>query len=196
MEGISEASNEDLILYSDNDEIPDFNNFNYNFKKNKIVIFKQKLFYYKFNLYTDRVEWFGTKGCLKKNFSSFSWIREVKTKIYPFYRLDTFFSDTKYRNIEIINNGGWHFSQLKKPKDIEIKLLNHEHHDEYKLARKNLPSVEDLVKRRTINYDHKAKSSEYKYSREFKLKSLSLDEMPLFLQENVNKYSEWFDFEK
>ena len=99
-------------------------------------------------------------------------------------------------DIKIIDNGGWHFSQLKTPKDIEIKLLNQEHHDEYKLARGNLPSITDLVKRKAIIYDHKAKSTDYKFSKEFKLKTLSIEHMPLFLQKNVNKYSEWFDFEK
>ena len=92
--------------------------------------------------------------------------------------------------------GGWHFSQLKTPQDIEIKLLNQEHHDEYRLARKNLPKVEDLVKRKTIIYDHKAKSSEYKFSKEFKLTTLSMNHMPLFLKQNVEKYHEWFDLEK
>ena len=60
----------------------------------------------------------------------------------------------------------------------------------------NLPKIEDLVKRKTIIYDHKAKSSDYKFSKEFKLKTLSMNQMPLFLKQNVSKYIEWFDFEK
>ena len=94
-----------------------------------------------------------------------------------------------------MDDGGWHFSQLKTPKDIEIKFLNHEHHDEYRLAKDNFSKIEDLIKRKTINYDHKAKSSEYKYSKEFKLKTLSLKKMPIFLQKNIQKYNEWFDFD-
>ena len=164
--------------------------------KSKILIFRQKLFYYKFNLFCDRVDWYGTKGCKKKELISFDWLREIKPKKYSTFRFDTFFSKTKYTNIKVIQNGGWHFSQLKTPQDIQIKLLNQEHHDEYRLARKNLPKVEDLVKRKTIIYDHKAKSSDYKFSKEFKLKTLSMNHMPLFLKQNVNKYSEWFDFEK
>ena len=98
-------------------------------------------------------------------------------------------------NLKIIDNGGWHFSQLKKPEDIEKKLLNQEHHDEYKLAKEDLPKIEDLIKRKSIIYDHKAKSTDYKFSKEFKLKTLSIDKMPLFLKENIDKYSEWFDYE-
>ena len=192
---LSEANDEDYIFYSDNDEIPNFNNFNFKDSQNSIIIFKQKLFYYKFNLFCDRVEWYGTKGCKKKNLISLSWLREVKGKKYPFFRFDTFFSRTKYQNVKIIENGGWHFSQLKTPEDIEIKLLNQEHHDEYKSAKKNLPNIADLVKRKSIIYDHKVKSKDYKFSKEFKLKRLSIDHMPLFLKKNIDKYSEWFDHE-
>ena len=193
---LSEANDEDYIFYSDNDEIPNFDNFDFNSQDNKIFIFKQKLFYYRFNLFCDRVNWYGTKGCKKRDLVSFGWLREVKAKRYSIFRLDTIFSKTKYSNVKIIDDGGWHFSQLKSPKDIEIKLMNQEHHDEYKLAKKNLPNVEDLIKRKTIVYDHKAKSSDYKFLKEFKLKTLPIDYMPLYLRQNLNKYNSWFDFEK
>ena len=97
--------------------------------------------------------------------------------------------------VKIVDEGGWHFSQLKTPEEIEKKLLNQEHHDEYRIAKKNLPKVADLVKRKTIVYDHKAKSRDYKFSKEFKLKTLPIHQMPKYLQENVNQYSSWFDFE-
>ena len=194
--GLDEASDEDYIFYSDNDEIPNFKNFDFRKNNNKIIIFKQKLFYYKFNLHCDRIDWYGTKGCKKKFLKSFSWLREIKTKKYPFFRFDTLFSNNKYIDLKIIEDGGWHFSQLMSPKDIEIKLQNSEHHDEYKYAKKNLPKIEDLIKRKVITYDHKAKTSDYKFANEFKLKTLSMDYMPLFLKNSVNKYSEWFDFEK
>jgi len=194
-ESLKGADDNDYIFYSDNDEIPNLKNFDFEKNQEEIIIFKQKLFYYKFNLFCDRVDWYGTKGCIKKKLASFSWLREVKAKKYPFFRFDAFFSKTKYRRVKIIENGGWHFSQLKKPEDIEIKLMNQEHHDEYKFAKKNLPSVADLVKRKSIIYDHKAKSSDYKFSKEFKLKKLPIEDMPSFLKENVSKYSEWFDNE-
>ena len=196
LDSLNEADNEDYIFYSDNDEIPNLENFDLEENKSKIVIFKQKLFYYKFNLLCDRVDWYGTKGCKKKDLTSFSWLREVKNKVYPKYRIDTLFSKNKYQNLKIIENGGWHFSQLKTAKDIEIKLMNQEHHDEYRIAKNNMPSVSDLIKRKTIMYDHKADSKDYKFSKEFKLKTLSMDHMPVFLKNNVNKYSEWFDLGK
>jgi beta-1,4-mannosyl-glycoprotein beta-1,4-N-acetylglucosaminyltransferase len=117
---MKEASEEDYIFYSDNDEIPNFDSINLEKNLSKIIIFQQQLFYYKFNLACDWVDWYGTKGCKKKDLNSFSWLREIKTKQYPFFRFDTLFSKKKYKNIKIIDDGGWHFSQLKTPKDIEI----------------------------------------------------------------------------
>ena len=193
IEGLSEASDNDYIFYSDNDEIPNFEELNFEKNKDKIIIFKQKLFYYKFNLLCDRVDWYGTKGCKKKDLISFSWLREIKAKKYNFYRLDTLFSKVKYQGVNIINDGGWHFSQLMSPQDIETKLLNQEHHDEYRLAKENLSNIKDMINRKVINYDHKAKSTDYKFSKEFKLENISIDHMPLFLKQNKEKYNEWFD---
>ena len=196
MDCLTDAKGDDYILYSDNDEIPDLENFNFETNQSKILIFKQKLFYYKFNLFFDRINWYGTKGCKKRDLLSVSWLRNIKAKKYPIYRLDTIFSKDKYRNVKIIEDGGWHFTQLKTPKDIEIKLLNGEQHAEFKQTGKNLDYIIDLVKRKKIDYDHKAKTEDYKYSKEFSLKTVSMSDMPAFLQENSNKYSEWFDFDK
>ena len=107
---------------------------------------------------------------------------------------DTTVSNTKYTDLKIINDGGWHFTQVKNPKDIQAKLTNSEDHFEYKESKKTLSDIEDYIKRRVISYDHQAKSSEDKLSKEFQLETTSLNKMPLYLQKNLKKYSEWFDF--
>ena len=193
-EGIIDASKDDLIFYSDNDEIPNLEFFDTHKVKNEIIIFNQKMFYYKFNLFCDRYEWFGTKGCKKKNLVDFDWLRNVKAKKYPFYRIDTFFSKTKYADVNIIKNGGWHFSQLKKPEEIYKKLTNAEDHLEFKETKKTLSDIEDLVKRKVILYDHLARTSENKFNKEFKLTTLGVDQMPQYIQNNLIKYKDWLDF--
>ena len=193
-DGIIDASKDDLILYSDNDEIPNLEFFDSSKINNDIIIFSQKLFYYKFNLFCDRYEWLGTKGCKKKNLIDFDWLRNVKAKKYPFYRIDTLFSETKYTNVNIIKNGGWHFSQLKKPDEIYKKLTNAEDHLEFKEAKKTLSDIKDLVKRKVILYDHQAKSSEKKFNQEFKLTAIGIDQMPKYIQNNQIKYKDWLDF--
>ena len=95
-EGLSHANDNDLIFISDVDEIPNLEKMNFNDIKNEILMFEQNIFYYKLNRYLPNFIWFGTKACKKKNFLSPQWLRNIKKKEYNFYRLDTFFSKTKY----------------------------------------------------------------------------------------------------
>ena len=90
IDGIKEASDDDYIIYSDNDEIPKLENFNFN-NKSKIISFKQKMYYYKFNLLYPKLNWYGSKACKKKDLLSFSWLRNIKSKKYNLFRLDILF---------------------------------------------------------------------------------------------------------
>ena len=80
--GLNEAQDEDFILISDLDEIPCLENLNLRSVKEKIIVFKQLMTYYKFNLALPNFWWHGTKGCLKKNLKSPQWLRNVKSKKY------------------------------------------------------------------------------------------------------------------
>ena len=192
-EGIIDASKNDLILYSDNDEIPNLQNFELENIKNELIYFKQKLFYYKFNLFCDRYEWYGTKGCKKKNLLDFEWLRNTKPKKYKPFRFDTFFSKTKYINVKIIDEGGWHFTQLKNIKDLYEKLTNSEDHQEFKDAKKGIQEIEVLMKKKVIIYDHKVKKNKYKFEKEFKLQTVSLDNLPEYIKSNKDKFKDWID---
>jgi len=95
LEGLKDANENDLILVSDVDEIPKLNTETLKNVKNEILVFKQDMFYYKFNLSLPNFKWSGTKGIKKKNLISPQWLRNIKNKKYPFYRLDTLFSKKK-----------------------------------------------------------------------------------------------------
>ena len=117
--GLTNAKDEDLILISDLDEIPNLNNLDFFFIKNKILIFEQRIFYYKFNLLYEDFLWQGTRGVSKKNLISPQWLRNIKGKNYSKWRLDTFFSKKKYSNLSFVKDGGWHFTYIKSPEDIK-----------------------------------------------------------------------------
>ena len=53
------------------------------------------MFYYKLNLFYEDFKWQGSKACKKKNFISPQWLRNIKSKKYPKWRLDVFFSKKK-----------------------------------------------------------------------------------------------------
>ena len=130
-EGLKEAKDDDLILISDLDEIPNLESVNLDNIKNNILIFEQKIFYYKLNLIYDNFLWQGTRAIKNKNFLSPQWLRNIKGKNYPKWRVDTFFSKKKYSNLMFVKNGGWHFTCLRTPEQLEKKLLNYAHHYEF-----------------------------------------------------------------
>ena len=129
--GLVNAEAEDIILISDVDEIPNLSKINFNKINQKIFLFKQNMFYYKFNLHMPNLKWTGTKGCKKKDLINPQWLRNIKDRKYSAFRLDTFFSDKKYSSVKIIEDGGWHFSNIKTAADIEHKLKSYLHHVEY-----------------------------------------------------------------
>ena len=66
LNGLKNANDEDMILISDVDEIPNLENIQLDKIIQKIILFKQDMFYYKFNLRLPDMIWTGTKACKKK----------------------------------------------------------------------------------------------------------------------------------
>tara|TARA_Y100000590_G_scaffold468491_1_gene651435 strand:- start:4351 stop:5250 length:900 start_codon:yes stop_codon:yes gene_type:complete len=184
---------DDWIIVNDIDEIPDLRKINFKTIKNKLVLFKQQMFYYKFNLLYPSIYWFGSKACRKKDFFSPQWLRNIRQKKYPIWRLDTFFSKKKYINVSIIEDGGWHFTNIKSPEDIEKKFLNYTHHYEFKLSGLNLEDLKKIVKEKKIIYDHSQDQTAYKWGSKTTLSKIELSKMPDYLKENYEKYREWLD---
>jgi len=184
---------DDVILINDLDEIPNLKNLNFKKINNQLIIFKQKSFSYKFNLLYEGLDWYGSRACKKKNFISPQWMRNTKHKKYPFWRLDTFFSKKKYSNLYYVENGGWHFTNIKSPEDIEKKYLNFLHHQDFEYSGLKLDDVKKMVKDKKILYDHSADQRDFKWKGNKKLKKIDLSELPDYLSENNSKYSKWLD---
>ena len=190
LNGLKNANEDDLILSSDLDEIPDLSNFKF---KNKITLFEQKVFYYKFNLMQPNFSWMGTRACKKKQLKEFQWIRNIKSKSYPFWRLDTFFSRKKYMNIDIVKNGGWHFTSIKNPEDIFYKLSNFMHHLEFEYSGLTVQDMEKMIAEKKILYDHSAKQEGDKYTGRQSLVKINNSFLPTYIIENLEKYKSWLD---
>jgi len=190
---LKDFSNDDYVIYSDNDEIPNLENFDFKENKEKIIIFKQKLFYYKFNLTLPNVDWYGSKACKLKDLKNIDLLRAIKNKKYPFYRVDTFFSDIKYQSINLVSNGGWHFSNLKSIEELERKFLNDENHSEYELQGHNIDRIRENIKNRSIDYNHNAKKDSSDRFSPTKLQFTDIDILPSYLKINLDKYKEWID---
>tara|TARA_A100000164_G_scaffold277305_1_gene249404 strand:- start:506 stop:1366 length:861 start_codon:yes stop_codon:yes gene_type:complete len=192
-EGLKNAKDDDIILISDVDEIPNLENVNFKKINGKIMQFKQEMFYYKFNLKLPDLEWIGTKACKMKNLISPQWLRNIKDKKYPFFRIDTFFSDTKYTNVQFIDDGGWHFSNIKNAKEIEYKLKSYLHHREFDINPMSTKEIERIIENKQAIYDLKVDKRTNKIGNGSKLEKYPLIKLPKFLQNNINNYQEWID---
>ena len=188
---LKSADANDQIIISDLDEIPNLESVNFSQINSKIILFRQKMFYYKFNLILENMIWCGSKSCKMKNFLFPQWLREVKDKKYPLWRIDTIFSNKKYNNVHFVENGGWHFTNIKTPEEIDKKLRSYMHHPEYDQSNIGPKEIDKMIKERKPVYDLMANSSEVKDRSNTKLKVIDVNELPLFIRQNQDKYNEW-----
>ncbi len=195
MQGLVNSSDDDIILISDVDEIPNLENINIQNIKEKIIMFEQEIFYYKLNRYLPNFKWYGTKACKKKNLINPQWLRNIKNKKYSFLRLDTFFSKTKYIDKYFIQNGGWHFSNLKNAIDIELKLKSYLHHTDYEFEKLGEKKIDYLIQNNMTIYDMFSDKSSKKYGDKKRkiLEKYNFDKLPLYIKNNHNKYKDWID---
>ena len=173
-EGLDKAADNDLVILSDSDEIPDLKKLNMIKKKTKFVDFSQMMFMYKLNLQNiDESNWIGSKICLKKNFPTPQKLRDLKFKEYPLWRIDKF-------NLQIIK-GGWHFSFLQNPQDIALKIRSYSHGE----FNTNQITNEENIKQ-------KIKDNKDIFDRGFKLKQIKIDDsFPDYINENQNLLKDW-----
>ncbi len=181
--GIKDADENDSIMISDLDEIPNPQKIKKFKQSDKFSVFKQKHFYYKINLQSEKHPyWFGSRICVKKYLKSPQWLRELKFKKRPFWRLD------KLRLNNIIEEGGWHFCNLKKPEELLYKYknlceTNDPYHFKEKIDDKYL-KLEEIEKRVNGNQDI--------IGRDDAFQKISLDDtFPDYIIKQKDKLKEW-----
>ena len=172
--GLTNSRPEDLIIISDVDEIPDLTNIKEYLKSKRYAVFKQKAFYYKINMQNKTLpHWYGSRVCKKKYLKFPQWLRNLKFKKRPFWRID------KIR--QQIINGGWHFSFLQKPSDIALKIKSYSHGE----FNKDEFIDEEKIKDKIAN-------NKDIFGRDIKLKKIDIDaDYPSFIRENKSKLKDW-----
>ena len=185
LKGLINSKEDDLVIISDLDEIPDPISFKYFKKEMRYACFKQKHFYYKFNLQSKKNPyWFGSRICVKKYLKSPQWLRDLKFKKRPFWRLD------KLRLNNIIESGGWHFCNLKNPKNLLYKYQN--------LCETNDPiHFKEKIEEKYLNLDEikrRIDKREDIIGRKDQFIKVDLDNsFPQFLLNNKSNYKEWIE---
>tara|TARA_B100001121_G_scaffold298672_1_gene306500 strand:- start:48 stop:872 length:825 start_codon:yes stop_codon:yes gene_type:complete len=172
-------NDDDYIFFSDPDEIPNTDLYNDFRLEKKYGIFLQKSFNYKFNLFNKHESpWDGTRVCKKKNLKSIDYMRQkvwAKNLKYKFYRFD------KEKNIQLFQNGGWHFNNIMSPENISKKLKTFAHSeysgDEF--------SSTEIIKNKIENRIDL-------FNRGYKFEKIELDNtFPRYLLENKNFYKDF-----
>ena len=193
IEGLVNADPNDWILISDLDEIPNLEKVNFKEIKKKIVLFKQEMMYYKFNLKLENFIWIGTKSCKFKDLQSPQWLRDVKSNDYKWWRFDCWFSKKKYQNMEFVENGGWHFSYLKTPEGIEKKLKSYLHHIDYDQNPLGLEKIKEIMENKKTIYNLKVDQKENRFGNQNKLQKVDSNKLPLYIQNNLDKFENWIE---
>lgn len=167
---ISSCKDDDLIIISDADEIPNLEILN-KIEIKKPTIFKQKEFIYKLNL-TSNQNWNGSSICAKKYLKSPQWLRDKRFTRRGFLRKIFF-------KTQFLDNGGWHFSFLKNPNDIAKKLNSYAHSEFAIFSDVNL--IQENIEQRKFFIDPNKK-----------LKVVPIDSsFPTYIRLNQKKYLDW-----
>lgn len=191
--GLNKAEDNDIILISDVDEIPNLSEVNFNNISEKIIMFHQDMFYYKFDLKIPNLLWTGTRGCRKKYLLSPQWLRNVKDRKYFPFRIDILFSEKKYSSIKFISNGGWHFSYIKTAEEIEHKLKSYLHHREFDEQSLSVEEIQNIIENKKAIYDLKVDKRVNKIGDGSKLVKIKFEKLPIYIQQNKHNYMKWLD---
>ena len=172
--GLEKVRDDDYIIISDVDEIPNLRSLK-NIDRFKYTVFKQKLFYYKLNLINQSEPfWFGSKMCKKKYLIYPQWLRKQKVKKYPFWRFDKI-------QWNIIKNGGWHFSFLMSPKEIQKKISSYAHSEFNNDQYKNLDRIKKKIDSRLDLFNRPIFYDQVKFDKTF----------PEYIYNNEDKFKNW-----
>jgi beta-1,4-mannosyl-glycoprotein beta-1,4-N-acetylglucosaminyltransferase len=182
---------EDIIIISDIDEIPNLENISFKNINNKIIFFKQYFLFYKFNLLYKEKPWYGSRACRKKDFISAQWLRNIKSRKYSIFRPDIFFSNKKYNNVYFINKGGWHFTNVKTPKEIYYKFSNYLHHREFEDSNLKLKDVKRMISKKIVLYNHEVDQRKNKFDGKIYLSKIHKKRLPEYLIKNFSLYKKW-----
>ncbi len=174
--GIKSADENDYIMFSDPDEIPNPAILKKIILKKKYGIFMQSSFCYKFNLFNKyETPWEGTRICKKKNLRSINYMRQKilsKNLKYSFLRID------KNKDIQIINNGGWHFNNVFSPKEISIKLKTFAHTEFSNFAFSSTKVIKEKIDKKIDLYNRGWSFAKINLNKTF----------PKYIVKNINKF--------
>ena len=178
LSGLNDAKDNDLIIISDNDEIPDLKNLK-NIEIKKYAVFNQKFYRYKLNLLSEAQTPYQGSRIIKKKYLkgkiTTQWLRYQYTKRIKPWQIHRYFT-----NPQVIEDGGWHFSFVISPEKISFKMKAYGH------GELNTQKFTD------INYIEQRISNHMDVFSDVKLKKVDIDDtFPDYVKKNIEKFKEF-----
>jgi hypothetical protein len=160
---------EDIIIFSDVDEIPKIQNLPSNFD---VCVFRQDMYYFNFNSKfispNDHANWHGSIAFKAK------YKNQINLQNLRFQR---------YNIPQIVGDGGWHFSYFGSVDDIIQKIINGGHTEMH-----NLNINEEIIYNRIKNQQDVLGRDNYV------LKNVNNNiDLPAFVLYNKTKYNTYFN---
>lgn len=204
-----DCKDDDLIIISDVDEIPNPKKIYPPKSKDGVVSLIQDLYYYYFNcVNVDSLIWSaGTKitryGTIRKNL-----LKDSKITFNNDFKKETNRDSTLtklrlYRNCEFRSNGGWHFSYMGGAEMIKTKLVSFAHQEFKNEINNSVTDIKKLVeegkdilgrKAKFVIIDNKSILPEYVVTNIEKYPHL-FDNKQIFINYNAKKIKQrYFDF--
>ncbi len=193
--GLFDASDNDLIIISDLDEIPNpkmLHTYDSKFLRGD---FDQRYYSYFLNNYwigdvnqkgilrPQSNIWRGSKITTYKHFIHFFGSNATSVRSYKSHGLLRSLKREWFKrfNVQLIPDGGWHFTWIFKMEDIIKKIENTAHQEFNSSEYKNAKHIEKMIR---AGRDFHKPLARYE--------KRALDHtFPLFLQKNIQRYSEW-----
>ena len=151
------------------------------------------MYFYKFNLVQNNFIWYGSRACKKKDLIEPQWIRNIRSKKYPLWKLNFLFSQKKYNNINFIKEGGWHFTNIKNPEEIDHKMKNYLHHLEYEESGIGIENIKKIISEKKVIYDHNVDKRGKKWNSSIKLDKEEDNNLPDYINKNKVKFKKWIE---
>ena len=175
MRGLNDIKEDDLVIISDCDEIPNLERLE-KIKIKRYAVFNQKYYKYKLNLLSpDQTPWQGSRIIKAKYLSKKmtpQWLRYQYTKRIKFWQIHRYFT-----NPLVIDNGGWHFSFAFPPDKIKLKMDSYAHGELKTKKFTDINYIKKRIKNKTDIFSNN------------KLKKVKLDKtFPDFILKNKEKF--------
>jgi beta-1,4-mannosyl-glycoprotein beta-1,4-N-acetylglucosaminyltransferase len=94
--------------------------------------------------------------------------------------------------VKILEDGGWHFTNIKNANDIYKKMNYFAHHTEFEESGIKVEDIDQFIDKGIVYYDHELdKSQKNKWKANIRLEKVNVNQLPTYIADNQGMYKDW-----